>query len=975
MQHTEASRLELDKLLQELKILLRSEKNASDFFKEKKVKEMIDNVLDKMKIEPGLQKNNGIENLFVGESTKTPIKILIDHFLRQYSTLPKSQIHLHYPGMAPDDRFIPRRPFNLPAFYAHYCGENESMVDTMSRIPEAYHPGLDYINQDVDIMIADHGISVAGPLSSPAHKGKCTESFGTNPHARLESQGMTIVKWDRFRKEFEDDFERAEEKILFHGHHFKLKDGLVIDEKEHYFIKCYLNNNEMSDDLTIRKIQFHGSEDVQVLVLFEQWFMAVGRLRKRSGVCKSSGENPFYLDLVEVVGSFGTTDFYTSPGFKTVLRICCYQGDEEEEEERDLKRAKELIAADINQLIDNIEPLYEKMKENENPRIIHPESSDEPGANVLDHYCYPLSLLLLVYQTYQESPNLDDFDFDSPRERLDYAFYILQKNHERSTCREGSSCENLKKFFEVCRGFVLGFEAKAKTSAMDMRMAEQFRQTLSMLYAAFRRPLEFFDQKKLKLIECVLNPPKLYSLDANFVYLNFLLFPRYIRPMLLDILCRNEGADFFSNELPSNHHLIHHIYNLGDCLETEKLCKGDVLKAMKRHPHVILFSTNPKMPNIGLVKQLGRFWDKRDSKDEDSEGPGSRIQLLGSGYRDDGSMGSTGSTDSGSSDSDMGFMDLGIREDPEREGSVEKVEAPRRPSGGSPVEDRSSEEPEERDPPAVSTEQPSNSGLEGRTPNKRAGPPVSPHEPVKMRRLVVEVAVVDRLAGDFEHGETSQDDDTTTDEPSPTNTMDIEDDNYGSPPPVSTEPCSSKQAYRDEPAKDNNRTPTRPPVSTEPCSSKQAYRDEPAKDNNRTPTRPPVSTEPCSSKQAYGDEPVKAQKTPMRLNKLVTIPKDPKPPGTPDTPTRKRPGSPYRSNEPEEKRDPARQGIIDWFDNLYYPDDKTKEVPAGQQAQLYQQSPARPPRNENPELKSPSGNTRSHDCNSMSKSLYKRRKY
>ncbi|CAL2037677.1 unnamed protein product [Caenorhabditis brenneri] len=944
MQHTEASRLELDKLLQELEILLRSEKNASDFFKEKKVKEMIDNVLDEMEIEPGLQKNNGIENLFVEESTETSIKILIDHFLRQFSTLPKSQIHLHYSGKAPNDRSVPRRPFNLPAFYAHYCGENESIVDTMSRIPEAYHPGVDYINQDVDIMIADHGISVAGPNSSPAHKRKCSESFGTNPHARLESQGMTIVKWDRFRKEFEDDFERAEEKILFHDHHFKLEDGRVIEEEEHYFIKCYLNNNEMSDDLTIRKIQFHGSEDVQVLVLFEQWFMAVGRLRKRSEVCENSGENPFYLDLVEVVGSFGTTDFYTSPGFKTVLRICCYQG--EEEEEQDLARAKELIVADINQLIDNIElqPQYEKMKENKNPRIIHLESSDEPGANILDHYCYPLSLLLLVYETYQESPNLEEFDFDSPRERLHYAFFILQKNHEthrRTTCRKGSSCENLKEFFEVCQDFVSKFTAKTVISAMDMRMAEQFRQTLSMLYA-FRRPLEFFDQKKLKLIECVLNPSKLYSLDANFVYLNFFLFPRYIRPMLLDILCRNE--------LPSNHHLIHHIYTLGDCLETETLCKGDVLKAMKRHPHVILFSTNPKMPNIGLVKQLGRFWDKRDSKDEDSEGPGSRIQLLGSGYRDDGSMGSTGSTDSGSSDSDMGFMDLGTREDPGREGSVEKVEAPRKPSGGSPVEvpDRSSEEPEKRDPPAVSTEQPPNSGLEGRTPNKRAGPPVSSPQPTKMRRLVVEVAVVDRLAENFEHGETSQDDDTTTDEPSPTNTMDIEDDNYSSPPPVSMEPCSSKHAYRDVPAKDNN----------------------------RTPTRPPVSTEPCSSKQAYGDEPVIAQKTPMRLNKLVQIPKDPKPPGTPSDNPRKRPGSPYRSNEPEEERDPARQSIIDRFEKFYYRDEEqTKEVPAGQQAHLYQQSPARPPKNENPELKSPSGNTRSHDCNSMSKSLYKRRKY
>lgn len=781
------------------------QKINKEFLKEKNVRTMIDEVLSKMEIETDnrvFEKNNGIARMFDETDTDGVTKMVIDHFLRRSSKIPKPQMSMHYPTTyPPNKKFVPRRSFGLPAFYVHYAAPEESTVSAMSRIPEEYHPGLDFIDQEADIFIADHGVTFAwlGEFKAEESDERISENFSTNPHATQESNSMTVLKWnpkkilqEKQKQLFEKEKKRDDDttEMVFHGHGFHLDEdnGNLVDENDGYYITHYLNNKEMSDELSIQKIAYmsisekDGSEEMEVLVLFEQHFMAAGRLKIKAN-CPAN-ENIFYLDLVEVVGSYGTTDFEWSPGFKTVLRICAYKPYTVPEQVEGFEELKENIHPDILQIMDAVQKgNYGIAEANKNPKILHtgPEGT---GSIHLNRICDGLSLALLVFKTYRESPNLDEYNFPTSRERLHYAYYKLEESH-KNKCRRVGKCDHIATFLNVCRLFLNEFMRIPRLNAMEIEIIGQFRQTLCALYTFFQNPDYTIDKKVLKIMKCILNPAKIYDLDARFTYKSYLHFPRFMRPMILDILCQNE--------LPSNHHYIHRIYSIDD-KKSPNSCQEDVLGAMKQHPHVILFSTNPNMPHIRLMDELGQYYEENLEK-EVSEPLG--VQYLGP-------LGTE-------------YVELGAIKEMRANGSrnqnlveEERVEEPRSRLGSheNPIELDDVELEEDGRPAPVSTE-PSTS--EPAPSKKRAATSSSSLEPIptKARRMEEGYQSVE----DFEHEETSDHGDLSG-EPSGAATMELEEhhEHTPSPPQVTTEPSTPTQLHREDSA-EGPTTPITPKTS------------------------------------------------------------------------------------------------------------------------------------------------------------------
>lgn len=507
------------------------------------------------------------------------LRILMDHQMRRISFTRPAQVTFFLTEDTPTGLYARRSSFNRPIFHYHYAPKNGSILSAHYKHVQEVILGIEYSLKIIQMRIYDDKVLFYQDDGKIVKLKKDDAGFGINPHYEKKEVFEPV------------HVEEQHAVAIFDKNYFILENGKIHDCIAKRNVDIYLNN-QLKNGLSIRKLKFGKviNDSCELLILFDRLFMAQGTLRLRPEDRTNPFEYLFLCDVSEIPGSYGTTDFICSEDFKSFLRISCFSPTKPKKQ-RGLRKEEALLKTAISENLEVV--LLHNVV-----RTMHQDKKILTHSNVV---CQSIWITNSVFKKIQKGkcPMIPHF---TARENLHYLYHTILKSDVRPHDKcEKNRCIKLENFLKICKWFVSGASFSLHE---DIRI--EFGYQLLSILDVLRHEFPFFkssDHTKREILKSRLIFSNLYRLNAKKLYKVFFEVPSIIKPIILDILCKNAKQsevnivlDLYSSELNANRSGIK---------ESEQL----VVDAIRKHPNVIMFGRQPADIKLGLIKALGNFID------------------------------------------------------------------------------------------------------------------------------------------------------------------------------------------------------------------------------------------------------------------------------------------------------------------------------------------------------------------------------
>ncbi|CAL2048730.1 unnamed protein product [Caenorhabditis brenneri] len=517
-----------------------------------------------------LNKLNSIGKLFGGFKGRQ--KLILENIMRLHGTYPTSQVSLYFHKKdVPNKQWLFDNPFDVPRLVFHEAVQDQSLVDHPFGKRWFFKLDFKHIGQDMDLQIYDNGFEVKNfnencRLRFPLN-GDFTNLTEPHPNSIIEYQGFLLG----------------------------MGNGRIVNITTEQFVDVFLGN-EPHEKPNIKKATFHlaSNNQVEVFVLFTELYMAAGTIR----MITRGNNQTIICELTEITSSYGTTDFLCGPTFKSMLRVSYFQRIKATPaiEMNELQKRLKSCRQEINDLLHEVETKLKK--EGRKKKIEHSQNR-----TVLPNICKGLRAITTLYGKLDGikntfSPSGRHMGFLTVREQVHYAFYLLRQNCEL-VCDSDGECVMVQSFVNICKETMTN-------EAIPGENRLEFGYLLIFALLGLSEHLNWQPTRGIenldKFIENCFNVPDFYCSDIRHgsCGLKLIGFPDVLRPVLLEMLLTSATVAEYK-----------HVINLFkiDARGEEVELNVDLLKVLKKYPHVLLFGTEGVKVPKELFKQMGDFLD------------------------------------------------------------------------------------------------------------------------------------------------------------------------------------------------------------------------------------------------------------------------------------------------------------------------------------------------------------------------------